>query len=498
MAVCWLALSCALAGPAAADIAATVTASGSYRSATVDSPPVITRVETTPVSPSFRLTPESAFVDEDGIDGVSTGDTAEFAVTIENTGNTVLKAILIETETDQSGRLLPALALPEGAAAPLGVGETRRVVMRQPLDRDTIEDNSALRSMITISAFGADIRVRDRTFATVDIPPLQGIEPRQISLAATVAENAIAPGDDIAVVITAFNRGGGPLVATLTAELAAGFDFVDEMVSRDGKLVVPVVDGARVMVGDVGVPPGGSATVRVPVVTTELLKSGMHPIVASISDPFTGIALAPASEVLLHVAGDGINPCAGLSILVFDDGDRDGALGAGEPGIAGVRMLPDIGLPVTTGADGRYVSPCATVSRLGGVDIELEVATETLPDNYFVTTENPLRVRVERGETADMAFGAAVARIVRVDLNAAAFTHNDAEPEADLSDDITHLVSVLGEQPSQVRLTYHSYNEAGDLPARRLEAIRRMIMRRWAAAGETYPLIVETRVAEGG
>ena len=145
------------------------------------------------------------------------------------------------------------------------------------------------------------------------------------------------------------------------------------------------------------------------------------------------------------------------------------------------------------------MSPCASVSRLGGVDIELELAVETLPDNYFVTTRKTRCARgCGRGDVAEIRFGAAVARVVRVDLNAAAFRHNTIEPETDLSDDITHLVSMLGEQPSQVRLTYHSFDEAGEMPARRLERVRAMIDRHWSAAGEAYPLIIETRIAEGG
>jgi hypothetical protein len=483
---------------ARADVSNEAVATGSYDGATVVSEPVRAVVDTAPVVPSLSITSTGQFADDDGIGGISPGDAAEFAVTIVNTGNTVLRQIAFDGETDQSGKLQTPLQVPEQGTADLGVGERREVVLRYPLTRENIEDNGDLNSIITVSAVSAGLAIRERTFASVDIPPIQGVEPDWISLTAATATSEAGPGDRVEISITAFNRATSPLTTTLSADLAPGFEFIDETVVRGDEPVVPIVDGGRLVIGDFDIPAEGHATISIPVVATATLEPGVHATTAAIEDPVTGIALAPAAEVLVRSPGSEKGACAGLSIFVFDDDNHDQIADESEPGIPGVRLAPAIGLPMTTGVDGRYTSPCATVSRLGGVDIEMELDPDTLPDGYFVTTANPLRVRVGRGEIAEMQFGAATARIVRIDLNAAAFQHSTTVPDTVLSEDITRLVSVLDQQPSQVRLTYHAYDETDSLPVRRLEAVRDLIQSRWASAGASYPLVIDTRIAEGG
>jgi hypothetical protein len=139
-----------------------------------------------------------------------------------------------------------------------------------------------------------------------------------------------------------------------------------------------------------------------------------------------------------------------------------------------------------------------TVSRLAGIDLRFTLDDGTLPAGYFVTTQNPVSIRVERGETGAVAFGAAAARIVRIDLNAAAFRRNSVVPDTEMTDGITRLISVLGREPSIVRLTYYAHREPQELAEKRLSAIRDTIQSRWAASDGEYDLKIEDRLVQSG
>ena len=53
-----------------------------------------------------------------------------------------------------------------------------------------------------------------------------------------------------------------------------------------------------------------------------------------------------------------------------------------------------------------------------GSNFIVKLDPRTLPTGYRVTTENPRKVRLTRGKMVKLNFGAAITRLVKLDLNA--------------------------------------------------------------------------------
>ena len=303
-------------------------------------------------------------------------------------------------------------------------------------------------------------------------------------------------GDPVEFTVTISNRSGRTLHAIPGAMIADGLDYIAGTARFGETPVEPVVGGDRLAFRQIEIAATETATLKFTARVSGDVLQGFLDTTASVSDPATGIALIPAAKATVRIGAASQSSCAGVSLRAFDDGNRNGVVEDGETGIPGVRITTGDNAPLTTGPAGTFMTPCVIMSRLGGVDLDLRLDTDTLPEGYFVTTKNPLRVRVGRSETAETVFGAAPARIVRVDLNAAAFRRNATTPDTGMMESLTDLISVLGLEPSILRLTYFSHREDAELAERRLEEVRRMVLDRWAASSGTYDLQVETRLLE--
>jgi hypothetical protein len=166
-----------------------------------------------------------------------------------------------------------------------------------------------------------------------------------------------------------------------------------------------------------------------------------------------------------------------------------------EPGLAGVRLVTPTGTVITTDEYGRYSVPCAELPANIGTNFTLKLDTRSLPTGYRVTTENPRTLRLTRGIMTEMNFGAAIGRVVDVDLSAAAFMSGQVTPVDALINGLPGLLRQVADTPSIIRISYyHNGDEDRRAINGRLDAVEALINDQWQAIGN-YRLIIERTVA---
>jgi hypothetical protein len=165
----------------------------------------------------------------------------------------------------------------------------------------------------------------------------------------------------------------------------------------------------------------------------------------------------------------------------------------GEPGIPGVRLVTPNGTAVTTDDHGRFSLPCAALPRDIGSNFMLRLDERTLPTGYRLTSENPRVVRLTPGMITRMDFGAALSRVVRVGLGAAAFDGTALRPELDAG--LRRMLTEIAATPSVLRITYQlAPGEDARTGRARARAVESAVRRLWPANGR-YALTVETVIA---
>ncbi|WP_367718702.1 hypothetical protein AB2N04_10465 [Nitratireductor sp. GISD-1A_MAKvit] len=195
----------------------------------------------------------------------------------------------------------------------------------------------------------------------------------------------------------------------------------------------------------------------------------------------------------VKVVSEALFDCSALLGKVFDDKNQNGYQDDGEPGIPSARVASAKGLLITSDAQGRFHVPCADLpdSRIG-TNYALKLDTRSLPSGYRLTTENPRVVRLTKGKASKFSFGAAIGRVVRLDLADHAFIPGQKELRSEWLAQIENLIALLEKEPSVLRLSYAGSSRR--LGQQRLKAIRRTIENEWRRAGGRYRLEIEARV----
>lgn len=162
----------------------------------------------------------------------------------------------------------------------------------------------------------------------------------------------------------------------------------------------------------------------------------------------------------------------------------------GERGLPHVRLVTPTGTIITTDEHGRYSVPCAELPRDLGSNFTLKLDTRSLPTGYRVTTENPRTLRLTAGKAAEMNFGVAMSKLVRLDLGAQAFVAGKADPSQALSQALHDYAAQAGDEPVVIHLGYRlSAQEDRGLAKRRLEVVEDLIRREWK--GRRANLLIE-------
>jgi len=211
--------------------------------------------------------------------------------------------------------------------------------------------------------------------------------------------------------------------------------------------------------------------------------------------PPPGNSVSNLATAAVRVVPDPVFDCSDVIGKVFDDKNGNGYHDEGEPGIPNVRVTTVRGLLVTSDAEGRYHVTCAMVpNELRGSNFIMKLDERTLPSGYRITTENPRTIHLTRGKLGKLNFGAAIYRVVRLEMGAAAFKEGRDDPGDELSQALVALPEQLRVAPSVVRLAYNQNGETADLIKSRLKNVREQLETLWDEQGCCYSLMFEEEI----
>ena len=336
---------------------------------------------------------------------------------------------------------------------------------------------------------------RDVIHNHIPLDPLPVVPASGLTVEKTAGLRVAHMGDVVPyeIIVRNANIGAaGPL--DVIDSLPAGFVYLVNSATVAGVPVEPTIDGRKLSFAGVVVPGSGSVVVTISVRIGTNVTAGEHVNDGYVTDPATGQKISNTAHATLRVAVEPVFDCGDIIGKVFDDKNQSGTQDEGEPGLAGVRVATVKGTLITTDKTGRFSVPCAELPDKDiGSNFILKLDTRTLPTGYQMTTENPRVVRLTAGKASKLNFGAALSKVVRIDLTAKAFTADSAQPKAALVAGVDKLVSQLRQVPSVLRLTYYVSGEDEALATARLKAVEALVQKKWRATGEKK-LVIETRV----
>jgi uncharacterized repeat protein (TIGR01451 family) len=316
----------------------------------------------------------------------------------------------------------------------------------------------------------------------------------------------VVRGQLIPYTITVVNSQNFPLSAVEIRDFfPPGFKYVEGSANIDGEARDPEMDastffeeGLRVGTltwNNLVLNPQSTLTLRLLLVVGSGVKEGEYTNQAQVF--ITGLA-APISQrasATVRVVPDPTFDCSDIIGKVYDDKNANGYPDAGEPGVAGARVVTAQGLLTTTDEYGRFHITCAAVPNMDrGSNFILKLDENTLPSGYRVTTENPRVQRLTRGKAIKFNFGATIHRVVRLDLADAAFEPGSTEIREHWRYVIDDLFDQLQQKPSVLRIAYLGDAEPEKLAEQRVKKVKKLIESRWHKMSCCYNLMVETEM----
>jgi uncharacterized repeat protein (TIGR01451 family) len=311
----------------------------------------------------------------------------------------------------------------------------------------------------------------------------------------------VTRGQMVPYTITVENKMPGTLTDMVVVDtFPAGFKYVDGSARHivEGAAAVPfepVKNGRELRWEGLDLATDVKHTIQLLLVVSSGVGEGEYVNQAqAVSTLITGNAsdIATAS---VRVIPDPTFDCTDVIGKVFDDANRNGYQDAGEKGLPGVRVATARGLLVTTDEHGRFHVTCAVVpDEDRGSNFILKVDDRTLPTGYRITTENPRVQRVTRGKMAKFNFGAAIHKIVRIDVANGVFEPGTTEMRMQWKQRMDLLMGELKKAPSTLRLAYMAEVEDEKLVEARLQMLKQETANLWAQQNGPYELVIETEV----
>ena len=516
-------------------------------------------------APAIEAVKTAELIDNgDGRDDV--GDIVVYTIEVTNTGNVPLTDVaLIDTLTDFNGDPLSLDADPAFASADLGsvegellIGETATYTAEYTVD---LQAANALGVENTVRADGLAVHGDgvpgepqpvfdisddgdDTDGNTEDDPTRTPIEPSVI----LDALGSLIDGLDIDKTtsqIIATRGGAVPYTITITNEnlfvvgpvdlvdtLPDGFVYIPGSATLNGAAADVIIENGTVTWDDLIVPAAGEVTLTLDARALTGTPPGEYRNTANLLDDDTQLPVTRPSSADVVILPEGVFDCGDVVGKVFEDhngngyqdgpdsvnraaitdqtydGGKGGKLSPApedvtERGIPGVRLATTDGTVITTDENGLFNVPCAALPDSSGSNFILKVDERTLPTGYRMTTENPRVVRLTRGMVSEMNFGAAIGRVVRVDVNANAYVQGSAGVVlgAPLENGLVQMMQQIAGDPVVVRLAFHV---ASDATAAQVTAARGLMdltedfMRaRWRDIGRVQLRIEQTIVRAG-
>lgn len=416
--------------------------------------------------------------------------------------------IIATTTTDADGNYLM-----EG----FPTGEGIQIAFFDPVTGDEVGDR------ITGLTFGPNTVLSDQDGAIIAAP-----DPGRLVLTKSTDLDTVIVGTSVPYVIEAENLSGLQVTTNIIDLLPVGLTYTPGSGLVDGVAIEPTIAGRTLTWSDIVVPASATVTLELVARVGANAPVGDLTNTATVVDAQTGDLLAEPATATVRRLPEAVFDCSDIIGKVFDDRNFNGyqdpardvasrlstrgsaitdqtyygskfsgeaaplpAPPEGEPGLPNVRLVTPTGTIITTDEHGRYSVPCAALPDDIGSNFTLKLDPRSLPTGYRVTTENPRTMRVTAGIATEMNFGAALGRVLDIDLTAAAFNGN--EPVDRLDQGITQLLGQVVDTPSVIRISYFTNGEDNQTALRRIAELEDLIDRRWRNIGR-YRLIVETQV----
>jgi len=329
-------------------------------------------------------------------------------------------------------------------------------------------------------------------------------------------------GQSVPYEITVTNTTAEAVTADLIDTLPTGLAYTPDSATLGGVAVEPTVAGQSLTWSPVTIAPSATVTLELVARVGPNAPVGDLTNIVTAIDTATGQALATPATATVQRRPEHVFDCSDVIGRVFDDrnfdgyqnplpgSDRsvltdqnifvDGKAGKaapppvleGEPGLPRVRLFTPTGTAITTDEHGRFSVPCAELSGQFGTNFTLKLDERSLPTGYRVTTENPRTMRLTSGIMTEMNFGAAIGRVIDLDLTAAAFDRENAPVER-LEQGVLRILQSVSDSPSILRISYFSGGEERAVIRDRLNQLEDLIQDQWRGIGD-YRLIVERDV----
>ena len=321
-------------------------------------------------------------------------------------------------------------------------------------------------------------------------PPLN----TAVSITKTASITNVTKGDMVPYTITFKNTLGAPFTnISIVDTFPPGFKYVSGSARYDGTPLEPVKTTRDLRWANQQLGSTDQHVIRLLLVAGAGVRDGNYVNSAQVMNGITGEAVSPVATATVRVVPDPTLDCTDIIGKVFDDANANGYPDPGEKGLAGVRIVSARGLIATTDKYGRFHITCAAIPNEDrGSNFILKLDDRTLPTGYRVTTENPLVRRVTSGKAIKYNFGAALHRVVRLDIADGVFEPGTSEMRAQWKPRIEMLLAEMRKAPSILRISYLGDVEDPAVAKARTEAVKREIAARWDQG--LYQLTIETEV----
>ncbi len=282
---------------------------------------------------------------------------------------------------------------------------------------------------------------------------------------------------------------------TVIDSFPAGFKYVEGSARIGDVPTEPTVIDRQLVWDGVFLPVDGTQEIKLLLTVGAGVREGEFVNRAQAVNGLTGRAMSEEATATVRLVPDPTFDCTDVSGKVFDDANLNGLQEQGESGIGGVRVVTARGLAATTDAAGRYHITCAIVpNESRGSNFVLKLDDRTLPSGFRSSTR-PVQVqRATRGKALRINFGAAIHRVVGLDVADAVFVPDGVEMRDIWRPRLDLLLNELSKAPSVLRLSYVADVESESLVERRLGALRDEIATRWRNSDPAYELNIEPEV----
>jgi uncharacterized repeat protein (TIGR01451 family)/fimbrial isopeptide formation D2 family protein len=282
---------------------------------------------------------------------------------------------------------------------------------------------------------------------------------------------------------------------TVIDTLPPGFKYVEGSSRFDGRPLEPGRNGRQVRWENINLLTSEQHTIKFLLIVGSGVSEAEYVNSAQVINSLTGGIASGVATATVRVVPDPTFDCTDIIGKVYDDVNLNGYPDVNEKGLAGVRVVSARGLIAKTDAYGRFHITCAAIPNEDrGSNFILKVDDRSLPSGYRLTTENPLVLRATRGKAIKFNFGAALHRVVRLDIADGVFETDSTDVRPQWTPRFGLLLEELRKGPAILRISYLADTEDTGIVKARLEAVKREMTQRWAQLNCCYRLAIETEI----